>query len=85
MVYPMNQQCRKPIRIQGIITPVVRDEEGGIMPVSIATFDEEQYLVLRNERSEQLPGLLHEEVEVDGFVSEAGGRKYIKIWTYRVI
>ena len=76
---------QKPIRIQGIIIPSGWDEDGSIEAVSISTFDEDQYFVVRNAMSERIMGLLHEEVEVDGFVSESEGAKYIKIWNYRLI
>ena len=83
--HQMDSLGQKPIRIQGIITASGWNEDGGVEAVSISTFDEDQYLVLRNDMGERIMRLLHEEVEVDGFVSESEGRKVIKIWKYRLI
>ena len=75
----------KPIRIQGIITPAGWGEDGGIEAVSISTLDEDQYFVLKDDMNDRILDFLHEEVEVDGYLSESGGRKCIKIWNYRLI
>jgi hypothetical protein len=83
--HPMDPCDRKAIRIQGIVTPAGWGEDGIIEAVSVATFDKDQYLVLKDEMTERMLEFLHEEVEVDGFLSESGGRKCIKIWNYRLI
>ena len=55
-------------KIQGLIIPSAWDKEGNVLAVAVSTFDEDEFLVHRDEKGEQLLGLLREEVEVSGVV-----------------
>ena len=73
------------IRIHGLITPADWDEKGNIITLSIATFDEDEYLVLHDNISEPMMLLLYKTVEVDGIVSRLNSRNQIKVKTFRLI
>ena len=73
------------MRIRGLITPAGWDETGNIIALSIATFDEDEYFVLRDKMSEPMMSLLREEVEVDGTVTRLNTRNQIKVKTFRHI
>ena len=68
--------------IQGLIIPVAWDEKGNVLAVAISTFDEDEYLIDRDEKGEQLLGLLREEVKVSGVVGLKDGVKTIKVTEY---
>ena len=68
--------------IQGLIIPSAWDKEGNVLAVTISTFDEDEYLVERDEKGKQLIGLLREEVEVNGVVGIKDGVKTIKVKEY---
>lgn len=69
-------------KIQGLIIPSAWDKEGNVLAVVVSTFDEDEYLVERDEKGEQLFGLLREEVEVSGVVGIKDGIKTIKVKKY---
>lgn len=73
-----------PVRIRGLVTPSEWDENGDIISVSISTFDEEEYLVDRDEKGDGLLPFLHREMEIFGFVRKDGRSKRIKIKRYRL-
>jgi hypothetical protein len=65
--------------IQGLIVPVAWDGEGNPLTVAIATFDEKEYLVHRDEKGDQMLGLLRREVEVTGVDGIKDGIRTIKV------
>ena len=71
--------------IQGLIIPVEWDEKGNPLSVAVATFDEDEYLVHRDEKGDHLLGMLRKEVEVSGVVGMKDGGKTIKIKDYVLI
>ena len=70
------------LRIQGLIVPVAWDEEGNPLSIAVSTFDEEEYIVERDIKGQQLFGLLREQVEVRGEVRIRDGAKTIKVKKY---
>jgi hypothetical protein len=70
------------LTIQGLIVPVAWDEEGNPLSVAVATFDENEYIVHRDEKGKHLLGLLRREVEVTGVVGIKDGIKTIKVLKY---
>ena len=71
--------------IQGLIVPVAWDEEGNPLSVAVATFDEDEYIVERDEKGDDLFGVLRKEVEVTGVVGIKDGAKTIKVKKYLLI
>jgi len=72
-------------KIQGLIIPVAWDEEGNSLSVAVATFDEDEYLVHKDEKGDHLLGLLRREVEVTGVVGIKDGIKTIKVSKYLLV
>jgi hypothetical protein len=70
------------LKIHGLIIPVAWDEEGNPASVAVATFDEDEYIVDRDEKGDHLLGLLRKEVEVTGVVGIEDGFKTIKVRKY---
>ena len=76
---------QREFKIQGLIVPVDWDEEGNPLSVAVAAFDENEYLVHRDEKGNHLLGLLREQVEVRGEFLIRDGAKTIKIKNYELI
>ena len=72
-------------KIQGLIIPVDWDEAGRVLAVAVSTFDEEEYLVEKDGKGDELLGLLRKEVEVNGVVGIRDGGKTIKVKKYTLI
>lgn len=72
-------------KIRGIIIPSAWDEEGHVLAVAVSTFIEEEYLVEKDKRGNQLLRLLREEVEVSGVARIEEGVKTIKVEKYLLI
>lgn len=75
-------EADKLITIRGLIMPADWDEEGNINAVAISTFEEDQYLVLNDEKGEQLLPLIRREVKITGELGQKGRRKTIKLKTF---
>jgi hypothetical protein len=73
------------IQIQGLIIPVDWDEEGNPISVAISTFHEEENLVEKDTKGDQLLGLLREEVKVSGEVWIEEEIKTIRVKKYMLI
>ena len=73
-----------PVKIRGLITPSEWDENGKILSISISTFDEEEYVVDKDEKGECLLPFLHKEIEIFGLIRKEGADKRIKIKKYRL-
>jgi hypothetical protein len=76
---------QREFKIQGVIVPVAWDEEGNPLSIAVSTFDEEEYIVERDIKGQQLFGLLREQVEVRGKVRTGDGAKTIKVKKYLLI
>ena len=73
-----------PVRIRGLVTPSGWDENGKILSISISTFDEQEYVVDKDEKGEGLLPLLHKEIELFGIIRKEGRSKRIQIEKYRL-
>jgi hypothetical protein len=73
------------LEIHGLVIPVAWDEEGNPISVAVATFDEDEYTVERDEKGDHLFGLLRREVEVRGEVWIRDGAKTIRVQKYVLI
>jgi len=72
--------------ISGIITPVEWDDYDDVTGVAIQTSDEEEYLVDKNKKGEELLELIEQEVEVSGLVKKDEDDNFIiKIHEYSVL
>jgi hypothetical protein len=69
----------KPITIKGLIVAADWDEEGKVVAAAISTHEEEEYLIEKNCKGEELLHLLQEEVEVRGVVRGGEGKKTIVV------
>jgi hypothetical protein len=67
------------IRVKGIIVPSNWDTEGNIVAISIATHDEQEYLIENRDEGAKLKTLLRQEVELSGVVVRSGPKKTIKV------
>ena len=71
------------LTIDGLVIPVQWDEEGNASAISVATLDEDEYLVLLNEMGQQLLRHLKEEVLIKGwFYRNSNNRKCIAVESY---
>ena len=73
-----------PVKIRGLVTPSGWDENGKILSISISTFDEQEYVVEKDEKGEGLLPFLHKEIEIFGLIRKEGCSKRIKIKRYRL-
>jgi hypothetical protein len=71
------------ITIHGIIIPVAWNEEGDVISVAIATYNEEKYLVENNVKGQQLFSLLRKRVVIDGVLVTRDKIKAIEIKSFR--
>ena len=69
----------KPITIKGLIVAADWDEEGKVVAAAISTHEEEEYLIEKNCKGEELLHLLQEEVEVRGVVRGGESKKTILV------
>ena len=65
--------------------PAGWDHKGKVIAVHLSAFDEEEYLVDSNGYGGNLLSCLQKKVEVRGVEQEEGGRKWLKVLTYRVL
>ncbi len=70
-------QGPKVITILGLVIPTDWDDEGGVTRVSIATFDEDEYLVQDDDVNNRLLELLGQEVAISGVVHKTDRKKSI--------
>jgi hypothetical protein len=67
------------ITIRGVVIPADWDERGIVISINIATFDEEEYFIERNDVAEELFTRLGQGVEVTGHFQEVNGKKILKV------
>ena len=54
--------------IRGIVIPVDWDEEGNVVAGAISTYHEDEYLIDKDEKGNELLAFIRKEVEVNGII-----------------
>jgi hypothetical protein len=72
----------KLITIRGIVIPADWDEKGKAVAAAISTHEEEEYLIDKNYKGEELLHYIQEEVEVSGIAKENQDNKTITVQKY---
>jgi len=67
------------ISVEGIIIPSRWDKNGNIVELTIATHNEEEYLVADEKQVTQLKPLLRKEAQVRGILDTKDGKKVINV------
>jgi hypothetical protein len=67
------------VTIRGIVLPIDWDRKGNVAAMAVSTYDEDEYLVEKDENGAALEAFMRKEVEVVGIVREAGGRQIITV------
>jgi hypothetical protein len=70
--------------IRGVVIPMDWDEHGNVVRIAISSHDENEYLVDKGGKGNELLAFIRKEVEVDGEVKEEDHRKVIKVKKYHV-
>lgn len=70
--------------INGIIIPSEWNEKGEIQNIAIVTFDEDTFLIARNNHAKTLMNSLRKTVTLSGKVSMKGVRKEIRISKFQI-
>ena len=75
------------ITVTGIVIPAKWDHNENAIAVSIATFQEREYLVdMTNKAGKELCGFLHKKIKVTGFLGPAAQQKRgITVNTYELL
>jgi hypothetical protein len=74
------------ITIRGLLVPIDWDEKGNITEIAVSTYFEEEYLIEKNVRGEEMLPFLRQKVKVIGFVRmDERGRKIVRVEEYEVI
>lgn len=66
-------------KIQGLVIPTNWDAEGNVLDIAIAAFNEDQFLVERNENSEELSKLIGQPVAVEGILRVEDKKEIIRV------
>jgi hypothetical protein len=66
-----NQSAGEKTTIQGIVTPETWDEDFNVSTVKISAADEEDYVVARNRKGEELLRHLRESLRVSGTIRKS--------------
>jgi hypothetical protein len=67
------------ITFRGIVVPIEWDQKGNVAAMALSTYDEDEYLIEKDENGAALEAFMRKEVEVVGIVREAGGRQIITV------
>ena len=59
------------------------DERGGITAVALSTADEKEFLVVKDEKGEQLLSLVRKELELTGIIKTCRNANTITVLKYR--
>jgi hypothetical protein len=70
-------QSSEPITVHGLVIPAEWDEQGRAITLSIATFNEDEYIVDEEARNRLLDSL-GKEVLISGVVQEIGKKKCLR-------
>lgn len=68
--------------LKGVLIPVDWDDDGGITAVALSTSDEKKYLVVKDEKGDQLIPLVREELELAGVVKTTENKLTITVVNY---
>ena len=71
--------------LRGLIMPAGWDEKGNVVIITLSSFDEEEYLIDKDETGMELFSLIRSRVQVSGIVRNEDGVMKITVETYRVI
>lgn len=72
--------------IKGLIIPADWDEEGEIIAIAISTYSEEEYLIDRNPKGEELFAFVRQGAKIIGLVKmDDCGRKIIRVEEYEIL
>jgi hypothetical protein len=69
--------------LRGLVIPVAWDEKGNVTDLAVSTDNEEEYLIERSGKGEDLFHFVREEVEVKGILKTDDNRKVINVRTYK--
>jgi hypothetical protein len=70
--------------IKGVVIPMDWDEHGNVVRIAISSHDEEEYLVEKGGKGQELLAFIRKEVEVGGEIKEADHKKVIRVKKYQV-
>jgi hypothetical protein len=73
------------IVLRGLIMPAGWDEKGNVVFIALSSFDEEEYLIDKDETGMKLFSLLRARVQLSGVVRKEDGIKKITVETYHAI
>ena len=73
------------IVVRGLIIPAGWDEKGNVVTISLSSFDEDEYIIDKDEMGTQLLSLLRSKAELSGVLREEKGIKKITVKTYHAI
>ena len=69
----------------GLILPAEWDKQGNVVAVLLSAFDEEDYLIDSNGYGRKLLSYLQKKVEVSGVEKEEGGRKRLRVLSFKTL
>ena len=70
------------LTLEGLVVPSKWDQEGKILGITVACFDEKEYPVLMDSIGNSMKELLHEKVTVNGRKVTVDNTDLLKIITY---
>jgi hypothetical protein len=74
------------ISMRGLLVPIDWDEKGNITEIAVSTYFEEEYLIEKNAREEEMLPFLRQKVKVIGLVRmDERGRRVVRVEKYEVI
>ena len=87
---PKGKEVRRPQKaytklttLRGLVIPVAWDAKGNAVSIAVSTDSEEEYVIERSGKGEELFRLIREEVEVSGAVKNDDNRKVISVRKYK--
>ena len=74
------------VTISGIVAPAIWDEDFNIVAISLAAFNEKEYLIEDDAKGEELFDQLRNLVKITGIIKgEQGGDRIIEVKNYEVL
>lgn len=77
-----NNTAMNVLTVRGIVIPAEWDERGNVVAVAVSAYNEEEYLIDRRGKGEELQSLIRRQVEVTGVVTGRRKRKTITVEDY---
>ena len=72
--------------VKGLLIPADWDEGGEIIAVAISTYYEEEYLIERNPKGEELFAFVRQNARISGLVkTDDRGKKIIRVQEYNIL